>query len=471
MCRQVFLRVLTCLVIANCTNFASAAIKLPGLIGDNMVLQRGRSVPVWGWAEIGEKVTVRIAGQTLSTEADDAGHWQVTLGELPMGKPLEMTVRGASGKVRRLKNIAVGDVWLCAGQSNMAMGIANCNHSKKEIAAAGNPQIRFFQVPNKKSPQPTDDLGGRWKPCTPKNVTAHGWGGFSAVAYFFGRSLQKELHVPIGLISSSWGGTAAELWMSRDSLVDNPALKSAVRASSGGIYNAMIHPLAPFRIRGAVWYQGESNVGRAYEYRAMLPALIANWRHIWCQGDFPFGIVQIAPFRYVSQKHDPRAAAELREAQLMAIEASPNTGLIVTMDVGDVKDIHPKNKQEVGRRIALWALAKVYGRDVVDSGPIYKSMAVEGNKIRLQYEHVDGGLVARNGKPLSDFIIAAADEHFVPAIAVVDGDTILVHSDQVAHPVAVRFAWRDDATPNLANKAGLPASSFRTDAWKGVTEP
>ena len=218
----------------------------------------------------------------------------------------------------------------------------------------------------------------------------------------------------------------------------------------------MIAPLIPYAIRGAIWYQGESNVGRAYQYRTLFPAMIANWRADWGQGDFPFGFVQIAPFRYEAGQISPACCAELWEAQLMTLKSAPNTGMAVTMDIGDVKDIHPKNKQEVGRRLALWALAKVYGRDIVYSGPIYKSMAVEGNKIRLQFDHVGGGLIASDGKPLTDFTIAGADQKFVPAVAEIDGNSIVVHSDQVAQPVAVRFAWRDDATPN-SGQQGRPA--------------
>ena len=230
----------------------------------------------------------------------------------------------------------------------------------------------------------------------------------------------------------------------------------------------MIAPLIPYAIRGAIWYQGESNIGRAYQYRTLFPAMIANWRADWGQGDFPFGFVQLAP--YPLWTSNPACCAELREAQLMTLKSMPNTGMAVTMDIGNVKDIHPKNKQDVGRRLALWALAKVYGRELVYSGPIYKSMAVEGDKIRLQFDHVGGGLTASDGKPLVEFTIAGADQKFVPAVAQIDGNAIVVHSDQVAQPAAVRYAWRDEATPNLANKEGLPASPFRTDAWKGVTE-
>jgi sialate O-acetylesterase len=241
--------------------------------------------------------------------------------------------------------------------------------------------------------------------------------------------------------------------------------------------------LIPYAIRGVLWYQGEANVGAAYQYRTLFPALIADWRANWGQGDFPFGFVQIAPFAGYSDDWgmSPAACAELWEAQAMTLTASPNTGMVVTTDLADVDRIHPKNKdyvgihptnkQDVGRRLALWALAKVHGRDLVYSGPMYKSMTVEGNKIRLRFDHVGGGLIASDGKPLTHFTIAGADKQFVPAVATIDGNELVVQSDRVAQPVAVRFAWRDDATPNFANKGGLPASPFRTDTWKGVTQP
>jgi sialate O-acetylesterase len=245
----------------------------------------------------------------------------------------------------------------------------------------------------------------------------------------------------------------------------------------------MIAPLIPYAIRGAIWYQGEANVGAAFHYRTLFPAMIANWRADWGQGDFPFGFVQIAPFGGYSDDWglSLAACAELWESQAMTLKVSPNTGMVVTTDLADVDKIHPKNKdyigihptnkQDVGKRLALWAMAKVYGRDLVYSGPIYQSMAVEGNKIRLRFDHVGGGLIAADGKPLSYFTIAGADQKFVPAVAAIDGKTLLVQSDRIAQPVAVRFAWRGDATPNFANKEGLPASPFRTDSWRGVTEP
>jgi sialate O-acetylesterase len=468
-CRSAGRILLCCLLVAYWAAVATAAVRLPAMIGDNMVLQRSRPVPIWGWASKGEDVTVSVAGQSLAAKADDDGRWQVVLTKLDVGEPLEMTIKGSSGTTITLKNIAVGEVWVCSGQSNMAMGVSMCNSAKEEIAAANYPQVRLFPVAKEKALHPVGDVNGNWTPCTPQSIAAGGWGGFSAAAYFFGRELHKELHVPIGLIDTSWGGTTAESWTSRKALEANPALKPLAQGETSYLYNGMIAPLIPYAIRGAIWYQGESNAIHAYQYRTLLPVMIANWRADWGQGDFPFGIVQLAPFRYGHNKN-PANCPELWEAQLITLKSTPNTGMAVTMDIGDVKDIHPKNKQEVGRRLALWALATVYGRNLVYSGPIYKSMAMADGQIRLQFDHVGGGLISSDGKPLTDFTIAGADQKYFPATAVIDADSIIVRSDQVAQPVAVRYAWRDDATPNLANKEGLPASPFRTDAWKGVTE-
>ena len=474
-----FLRISLCCALITCwVMMATAAVKLPALFANNMVIQRDMPVPVWGWADNGEEVTVGIAGQTLTTKANDDGRWKVVFDNLEGDQPLEMIVQGSSGNTVTLKNTLVGEVWVCSGQSNMEMGVSGCKDAQQEIADAEYPQIRLFTVAKMKAAEPQTDCEGDWTLCSPATVP-----NFSATAYFFGRQLYKELGVPIGLIHTSWGGTPAQFWTSRRALEANPTLRPLAGGESSCLYNGMIAPLLPYAIRGVIWYQGEANVGGAYQYRTLFPAMIANWRADWGQGDFPFGFVQIAPFSYADAWGlDPVCCAELWEAQRMTLDASPNTGMAVTVDIADVEKIHPKNKdlsgihprnkQEVGQRLALWAQAKVYGQnDLVYSGPIYKSMSVEGNKIRLAFDHVNGGLIAADDKPLIDFTIAGEDQKFVPAVAEIDGDTIVVYSDQVAQPVAVRYAWRDDATPNLANKASLPASPFRTDTWKGVTEP
>ena len=443
---------------------AWAELKLPAVISDNMVLQREATAPVWGWTEPGEMVAVTFANQSQTTKADDDGRWNVVLKELKVGDPQEMTITAGSGESVTLKNILVGEVWICSGQSNMEMSVKSSKDSGKEIAAAEYPEIRLFKVKREKAAKPKTDCQGSWVQCSPASV-----GDFSGVGYFFARDLHKEIGVPIGIIQAAWGGTPAEFWTSREVLEADPVLKSLVTRGSV-LYNGMIAPLIPYAIRGAVWYQGEANSSRAFQYRALLPAMIKNWRTDWARGDFPFGIVQLAPYRY--GRNDPACCAELWEAQLLTVKNTPNTGLAVTTDLGNLRDIHPKNKQDVGNRLALWALGTVYGKeDLVYSGPIYKSMKVEGDTIRLSFDHVGGGLASRDGKPPSDFTIAGADEKFHPASATIEGDTVVVNSDEVAEPVAVRFGWRDTAGPNLINKEGLPASPFRTDTFRGVTEP
>jgi len=312
-------------------------------------------------------------------------------------------------------------------------------------------------------------LPGDWAVCSPDTVL-----NFSAVGYFFGRELHNELNVPIGLINTSWGGTVCEAWTSEEALKEggfDTILKRSKGAKQGPnnasvLYNAMLAPLIPYGIRGAIWYQGESNRGRAYQYRELFPTMIRDWRERWGSGNFPFLFVQLAPFNY-GNPDDP-ACAELREAQTMTLSL-PNTGMAVTTDIGNVKDIHPKNKQEVGRRLALWALANSYDKDLVYSGPLYKSMKVEGGKARITFDHTGGGLKSLDGKPLTEFAIAGEDKQFVPAQAKIEGDSVVVFSDEVDKPVAVRFGWRNAAEPNLANEEGLPASPFRTDDFKGVT--
>ncbi len=462
------------LVVVSPGSLATAGLKLPAVIGDNMVLQQGRPIYLWGWADKGAEVVVSIAAQTVSTKADDQGRWKVLLAKLESGDPLELSIKSGS-ETRTLKNVLVGEVWVCSGQSNMEMGVGAANDAAKEIAAAKYPQIRLFTVEKHNEPAPLDDCKGncRWTECSPATLGSGGWGGFSAAAYYFGRELHKQLNVPIGLIHTSWGGTPAELWTSRKALEAEPQLKGV---HGSGLYNGMIAPLIPFGIRGAIWYQGEANVGGAYQYRTLLPTMIRNWREDWREGDFPFYIVQIAPYHYNRSGNgkplDPRRlepCAELWEAQLLTAKTTANTGLAVTTDIGNLNDIHPKNKQEVGRRLALWALAKTYGRHVPYSGPVYRSMSIDGSEIRLAFSHAKG-LKSADDKPLSCFTIAGADRKFVPAEARIDGETIVVSAKDVPEPVAVRFAWREDATPNLVNAADLPASPFRTDNFKGVTQ-
>jgi sialate O-acetylesterase len=646
--------VLTAAVLAAMSGGYSghADVTLPALIGDNMVLQRETQVALWGWAQPGEHVQVRAEWADAAVEAvsDDRGHWRVGVDTPGAGGPYTLTVAGDT--VVTLKNVMIGEVWLCSGQSNMEWGVSASLRAESEIASARFPSIRLFTVPNRKSLHPRNDCQSQWLECTPETVAE-----FSAVGYYFGRTLHGELDVPVGLISADWGGTPIEAWMSEGALgvfaefddtlqivralrdpntrgdviqamdqrwwdgLDDPGPDTpgigwtetghpdndwstmhlpgswsqaglgkfdgiirfrktielpaswdgrpagldlgpiddrddvwvngahvggtreagrwkvprqydvppgvlrtganviAVRAldtgGTGGIngrpeqmvlkpadesglepislsgewrylvgtaasnlpplpstvgldkntptvlYNGMIAPLVSFGMRGVIWYQGESNRLRPTQYRQLFPALIGQWRGDWGLGDFPFYFVQIAPFRY---DNDRGEAAELREAQLTAL-ATPHTGMVVTTDIGNPHDIHPRNKQEVGRRLALWALAGEYGQpDLVHSGPIYRSMTVEGRSIRIAFDQVAGGLVC-SGATLTHFQIAGQDRRFVEATARIDGDGVVVSSPDIPDPVAVRFAWDAAPEPNLFNADGLPASPFRTDDW------
>jgi sialate O-acetylesterase len=434
------------------------------LIGDHMVLQREKPLPIWGWAEAGEEVTVKLDETQAVAKADAQGHWQVTLAAMKAdGKPHHMTISGKN-KIE-IDDILIGEVWIGSGQSNMEFGLAGSTTAKEAIAAADRPQIRLLHVKKVQSKEPAKDIvihsdarvaknapppppetGPAWKVCTPTSVP-----GFSAVLYYFGVRLQKELNVPIGLINSSWGGSPIEAWLPK----------------TGGMYNAMIAPLQPFAIRGVLWYQGESNVLKAdtSAYFDKQKSLIEGWQQGFGQ-EFSFYEVQIAPWE---GRYEPGRLPILWECQVETLKL-PHTGMAVTTDLVDnIKDIHPRNKIDVGNRLALWALAKDYKKDVIYSGPLYKSMKVEGSKIRLSFAHVGGGLKARDGKPLSEFEIAGADGKFVPAEATIDGASIIVASKEVTTPTQVRFGWRNIANPNLINSEGLPASPFQTNNWKGGT--
>ena len=641
-----------------------AELRLPGVFSSHMILQRGVPVRVWGWARAGENVTVRLVGRQAAAVADDRGRWRVQLPAMASGGPCDMTVRGSTRSIR-LTDILIGDVWVCSGQSNMEWTLRNCLNGEEEIAQGDYPKIRLLKVPRRISSEPVDDVDADWRRCSPESLASAGGQGFSALAYFFGREIHRQTGVPVGLIDSSWGGTIAETWISREAVALVPGQRErlaeldeivarsaetqkeydakrnsiakarrallnaeadeglarkmtdpnldtrkwktmelpeqwekaglpdfnglvwfrktvdipsswqgkdlmlnlgpideidltwfngtnvggmgsfrdnvaqfwntprqyrvpaslvkpgpnviAVRAvdtlGAGGLwgrkaeemtlsaigeekarslsvagawlyqpgpeaialpdspyspnhptllYNGMIHPLVPFPIRGAIWYQGESNLKDGMLYAEKMRALINCWREIWDLGDLPFYLVQLAPFRYGG---DPFALPKIWEAQTSLLSL-PNTGMAVITDIGNLDDIHPKNKQEVGRRLALWALAKVHGRsDIVYSGPLYKSMAVEGEKIRLRFDHAAGGLASRDGKPLDRFEIAGEDRQFAKARAEIDGETLLVSSSAVSRPVAVRFGWHQEAEPNFISKEGLPASPFRTDRW------
>ena len=466
---------------------ADKKLKLAGIFGNNMVIQRNTDMPIWGKAEAGEKVKVKASWQSSSVEAvaDAQGKWMLKVRTPKAGEGLKLSV-SSGDEVIKLSNVLSGEVWICSGQSNMQWKMRGfgVDHFKEDVKKATFPNIRFCDVPQVISLEEQDDVKTKWAVCSPKSVLQ-----FSAVGYFFGSKLHQELDVPIGLISTNWGGSAIEGWMSAELLEKElPNYKKLVKpypkwikesgvsytrskkkpkglnqSSSSVLYNAMLKPLMPFAFRGVIWYQGESNIKQPMLYRKLFPAMIRDWRARWGAGDFPFYYVQIAPFGY---KREPLPAALLRESQAMTL-SEPNTGMAVTMDVGNATNIHPKDKKPVGERLALIALARDYGKsELITSGPVYAKSRIERNKIRLEFTNVGGGLTVREGGELSHFTIAGKDKKFVPAQAEIDGDSILVTSREVPNPVSVRFGWGNADRPNLMNKEGLPASSFRTDEWK-----
>jgi sialate O-acetylesterase len=437
-----------------------AEVSLSHMFGDNMVLQRDMPVKVWGTADPGETVEVRLDGDSTSVIADQAGNWMATLPARKEGMDLQLVARGGNPAKEGRKNtvtftnVVMGEVWVCAGQSNMEKPIGihpgqnPCLNYQQEIAAADYPEIRLMEIPPAGSGAPVKDVANLvGLVCTPQNICVKRGGGYgySACAYFFGREIHRALKVPVGLIAAGASGERCEPFT----------------PPAGSRFNAMIYPIIPFGIRGAIWYQGESNVADGMQYFENMKALIGGWRKAWQEGDFPFGFVQITPAKYYADA--PEKVAFFWEAQT-AMLAITNTGMAATHDIGSYPDCHAINKQAVGKRLALWAIARIYGhKDLVYSGPLYKRMTVEGGKIRIQFDFAGGGLVSSDGKPLTWFTIAGEDKQFVAATAVIDGDSVLVSSEVVAKPVAVHFAWSQAAAPNLANKEGLPASAFRTD--------
>ena len=472
--RSIVLGVLAVLALAAT---ARADVALPSVFGNDMVLQRGRPVPVWGTAEPNEKVTVQIAGQTKEARTDTKGRWKVTLDALKAGGPHELVVKGANEI--RLTGVLVGEVWVCSGQSNMQWAVARSADAQKEIAAAEHPRIRLLTVPRRPMAEPQTDFEGRWAVCSPKTVPQ-----FSAVAYYFGRRLQRHLDVPIGLINTSYGGTPAEAWTDLAALKKPHALtpllkrwKKVMHANRhrarGGqlrvsphrpstLWNGMVAPLVPFAIRGVIWYQGESNAGRAEQYRVLFPTMIRAWRKAWGQGDVPFHFVQLANFRPRQEAPGESAWAELRETQRLTLAEVPNTGMAVTIDIGEARDIHPKNKQDVGARLARLALAQDYGERVVPSGPMFRKMTRDGKRVVLHFDHA-AGLCTQDDEPLTGFAVMDAKKRWSWAKARIEGETVVVEHPEGRKPVHVRYGWADNPACNLANGEELPASPFRTD--------
>lgn len=478
---------------------ARADVRLPKLFSDNMVLQQGMSVAVWGWADDGEVVTVTFRGHKVKTTAQN-GKWMVRLRKLKAGGPDTLTVEGKNSIT--LKNVLVGEVWLCSGQSNMEFPLKNSFEAKGDIEAAANPMIHLLHVPKNRALEPTNDIGDVWRECTPETAAA-----FSAVGFYFGRALQKARRAPVGLIESDWGGSPAEVWMSQEALESNARYKSEIletypeakkqyeaamaayekekadAAKSGAsfkkrapflpwrpteLYDGMIAPLIPYGIKGVIWYQGESNAGRAEQYRSLFADMIRNWRKDWNEGNFTFLCVQLAPFTAIKAEPGESTWAELREAQSLATKTLPNVGMAVITDVGDPGNIHPVKKKPVGERLALAAEGIAYHEKIEFSGPIYRSMKIEGNKAVLSFDHAGSGLEARGGD-LKGFAICGEDKKFVWAKAEIQGKQVAVSAESVPHPVAVRYGWADCPVVNLWNQAGLPASPFRTDDFPMIT--
>lgn len=473
---------------------ARADVKPSALCSEGMVLQQKSKARIWGTAEKGEAVSVSFRGKTAETKADDKGDWIVAVETGDAGGPFELTIKGKN--TIAYKNVLVGEVWICSGQSNMEANVGSYIKSDDmpyAAAAKPNPMLRTFNV--KKNPQmtPQTETSGKWIEADPKTV-----GSFSAVGYFFARNLQENLKVPVGIIHTSWGGTRIEAWMSETALAPfekpNPNAKAGANTASN-LYNGMIAPLLNYQVKGAIWYQGESNAGNAYKYRAMHPAMIENWRADFKNPDLAFYFVQLAPFGNTPKAPGESNWAELREAQVMTLKLK-GTGMAVITDFGSEYDIHPTPKRPAGDRLALAARAQTYGEKIVYSGPMYKSVKFEGNKAILTFDHVGGGLIGKemvatlerknkdgsvaaayrvkegsDNAPLVGFTVCGKDKVFKDAKAMIVGNTVVVTCDAVAEPVAVRYGWANHPICNLFNREGLPASPFRTDDFQGITQP
>ncbi len=495
-------------------------IRMPAVFGSHMVLQQDHPILLWGWSTPGESVTVEFHGQAVTMRADEAGQWRITLAPEKADQiPASVVISGSRSPAVTFEDILVGEVWLASGQSNMEWPMNRTHTPIPEILRADYPRIRLLQVPRRASAEPQPDVDAVWVPCSPDTVR-----GFSAVAYYFARELHQSLDVPVGVIQSAWGGTRIEPWTPVPGFRAVPELASVlediqdahreyrVRVQKAlpewrnwleaaqesldrkgpppasvpeapqhplaypqqptALYNGMIHPLVPFALRGAIWYQGEANRADGLAYGPKMEALIQGWREAWGKEDLAFYYVQLAPFGY---GYDPEEGGGetldfnwlplIWEAQA-GVLALPHTGMAVVTDITNLTDIHPRNKKEVGRRLSLWALARTYGRtDLAYSGPLYKSVEKSQGRIRVFFDYTGSGLISLDGGPLSWFEIAGPDHIFYKAEARIEGDTVVVWSPRIPEPEAVRMGWHQLAVPNLGNREGLPASPFRTDRW------
>jgi sialate O-acetylesterase len=494
--------------LVSATVVVAEPLRLASVFTDNAVLQRGQTVPIWGKGEPGQTIVVAFSGQEKSAKVDKDGRWMARLDAVSASAKGQTLTAKSGSEVVAIGNVLIGEVWVCSGQSNMAFGLGGSVNGKAAIAAAGDDQLRLFNARAQATDEPQESIGGSWAVDSSQSA-----GSFSAVGYYFGKALRKKLGVPVGLIKSAVGGTVAEAWTAREELEKNPTLtplldlqqqrldaypkilaaykdrepqilakyEAAVKKAKAdgaraprkpqppahpsanknrpiGLYNGSIAPLQPYSIKGAIWYQGESNSSRGEQYRTLFPAMISSWRRAWGQGDFPFLFVQITPHRGMTP--------EVREAQRVTTETTQNTAMAVTTDIGHPTDIHPKQKQPIGERLALAARAMAYEENIEFSGPTYDSMSVDGNRVVINLKHVGGGLVAKGGE-LKGFVIYGKDKEAV-GMANIDGNTIVVSSDGISDPVGVRYGWANVPDVNLYNKAGLPASPFQTD---GAYEP
>lgn len=520
-------RFLSLLTLAGLALTARAELKLPAIIGDNMVLQQQQANPIWGWDTPGTEVSVTFNGKTKTAKADDKGKWTVKLDPAPVNaKPATLSIKGSS--TRELKNVLVGEVWICSGQSNMGFSVDRTWDADLDIAQAKFPQIRLISVPQVGTQEIQDDFKGQWEECSPTNV-----GAFTAVGYHFGRILHEMLGVPVGLIDNAWGGSACEAWVRRDLLekderfkpmverfkkiedsfsqeafdkqaaayqkkVDDyqKARQEAARARKpappapgrapqnmmtgqkrpGNLYAGVLHPTIGYGIKGVVWYQGESNSSQAKEYRELFPFMIQHWRNEWKQGDFPFYWVQLADFKAYQTEPGDSDWAELREAQTLTMSKLPKTGQCIITDLGEANDIHPKNKRDVADRLARWALANDYGQKLVYRSPELKDAKFNGNKALLTFDHAPAGLRTVDIDEPKGFAICGEDKKWVWATAAIIGGSkkgtnqIEVSSPAVAKPVAVRYAWSDNPVCNVYSAEGLPVTPFRTDDFPMITD-
>lgn len=464
--RRVFTIALLCATLSSFSN-----IRLPNIISSNMVLQQQSNVKLWGAADPNEKISIVTSwgNKAYQAVATNNARWEVIVETPAAGGPFTITLKGKNTIV--LNNILIGEVWVCSGQSNMEMsGMGGLKDIKDELPVANNPNIRFFHIPKTTSLHPQDNCAGEWTTCDSNTIKS-----FSAVGYFFGKRLNSQLNIPVGLVNASWGGTAAEIW-TPDSIINaDPVLKQAATKISipggrpyipGYAFNGMIAPITNYAIAGAIWYQGENNTGTAKTYTKLLSAMIDSWRSLW-KKDFPFYLVQIAPYKYGIKN----SGALLREAQTQVASHHPNTGMVVITDlVADTNDVHPTNKKDVGLRLANLALGETYHKEgFAYKSPAFKSMGIKGNKAIVTLDNAGRGLEIK-GKAATEFVIAGEDHVFYPAEVSIKNNTLIVSSKEVKVPVAVRFGFRNTAVGNVFSKEGLPLAPFRTDNWEVETK-